>query len=117
VRGAFTYHVSECINEIELLRNIESLGLALPIPETNLLQGSYGGDGSRGVATECMGNNTEEHTSDVCPRGHSGDPRVVTSGRSFTRTLEVVGTTSTDFVPLANDLGEFFQGGEPSQDC
>jgi len=47
LRGPCTYHVSECINKIELLQDIESLWSAFSSPKTYLLQGSYGGDGRR----------------------------------------------------------------------
>ena len=63
-RGACTYHVSECIDKLELLQNIELLWLALT-SATNLLQDIYGGDGRWTATTECMGDNTKEHTSDV----------------------------------------------------
>ena len=71
-RGAYTCHVSECIDKIELLQNIESSWSAFSTPETNPFQGSYGGDGRRAVATECMGNNTKERTSDVFSVGVVG---------------------------------------------
>ena len=115
-RGAYTHHVTKCIDKIELLQNIESLRLVLS-GETNLLQDFYGGDGRWAGATKCMRDNTKERTSDICPKGRSGDPRVVTRGQFLARSPEIGETTNSDVVRPADDLGEFFQGGEPGQDC
>ena len=115
--GAYANHVSESIDEIQLLQNIESMWSALPPPETYLLQDLYSGDGRWAAATKCMGNNTKERMSDIFSKRRDGDPRVVTGGQLFARDPEVRETTSSDAVRLADNLGKFLQGGEPGQDC
>jgi hypothetical protein len=87
------------------------------VPETNLLQDLQGGDGRWATTTKCMGNDAKERMSGVLSKRHDGDPRIVTRGQYFARSPEVRETTSPDAVRLTDNLGKFFQGGEPGQDC
>lgn len=116
-RVGYTHHVSECINKIQLLRNIESLWSAFPSPETDLFQDFYGGDGRWAAAAKCMGNDTRKRILDVYSKRRNQDLRVVTRGQLFARGPEVCETTGSDTVRLVYDLRKFFQGGESRQDC
>ena len=60
VRGTCTYHVTKCVDKIELLQNIELLWLWLS-SETNPLQDLYVSYGRWTAATKCMRDNTKEH--------------------------------------------------------
>lgn len=65
VSGTYTNHVSESVDKIQFLQNNELTPSVFQSLATNLLQDLYGTDGRWATATKCMGNDTEDRTSDV----------------------------------------------------
>ena len=83
VHGTYTYHVTKCIDKIELLQNIELLWFWLS-SKTNLLQDLYGSYGGWATTPKRMRDNTTEHIR-CLPEGTQWGP-TSSNERSVPRT-------------------------------